>query len=207
MPDDRRHRHFSDADVESLLAELRPDDLDFPVPPSSVWASIEARRGTETVTEIRRRGSTPLLLVAAAAVVVVVSAAVMLAGTLDRTPTVVAVADLAHDSSTFDPIGTDASASARLVDHDGAMAIVVDDARFPDLDDELALELWLLAADESGTVVDVVPVAFVDGPGTYEVPPGLDLGTHRIVDISIEPRDGDTSHSGRSILRGTLTDT
>ena len=59
--------------------------------------------------------------------------------------------------------------------------------------------------------VDGVPtreraVAFLDGPGTYEVPPGLDIDTHRVLDISVEPRDGDESHSGRSILRGTLTD-
>ncbi|MFZ8999032.1 MAG: anti-sigma factor domain-containing protein [Ilumatobacteraceae bacterium] len=205
MPDDHRPRHFSEADVESLLVELRPDDLDFPDPPSSVWAAIEARSDAEPVTAIRRRRPTPLLL-AAAAVAIVVSAAVMLAGTTDRTPTVVAVADLSHDATDFDPLGVDATASARLVAHDGALAIVVDDARFPELDADLALELWLLAADESGTVVDIVPVAFLDGPGTYEVPPGLDIDTHRVLDISVEPRDGDESHSGRSILRGTLTD-
>jgi len=34
----------------------------------------------------------------------------------------------------------------------------------------------------------------------------LDPDVYSIVDIGIEPRDGDVAHSGRSILRGTLTD-
>ena len=38
------------------------------------------------------------------------------------------------------------------------------------------------------------------------VPAELDPDVYSIVDISIEPRDGDAAHSGRSILRGTLAD-
>jgi hypothetical protein len=37
------------------------------------------------------------------------------------------------------------------------------------------------------------------------VPPGTDLNRFRLVDISDEPHDGDSTHSGRSLLRGTLT--
>jgi len=37
------------------------------------------------------------------------------------------------------------------------------------------------------------------------VPPGTDLNRYRLVDISDEPHDGDATHSGRSLLRGTLT--
>ena len=38
------------------------------------------------------------------------------------------------------------------------------------------------------------------------VPAELDPDVYSIVDISIEPRDGDEQHSGRSILRGALTE-
>jgi hypothetical protein len=49
-------------------------------------------------------------------------------------------------------------------------------------------------------------VSLVSGPGSYAVPSSLDVSTHRIVDISLEPRDGEDAHFGRSILRGTLTE-
>jgi hypothetical protein len=50
-------------------------------------------------------------------------------------------------------------------------------------------------------------VSLVDpaAPGTYAVPADLDPDTYSVVDISIEPRDGDDAHSGRSILRGQLS--
>jgi hypothetical protein len=37
------------------------------------------------------------------------------------------------------------------------------------------------------------------------VPPGTDLNRYRLVDVSDEPHDGDATHSGKSLLRGTLT--
>ena len=41
-------------------------------------------------------------------------------------------------------------------------------------------------------------------PGSLTVPAGYDPDAYYVVDISIEPRDGDTAHSGRTILRGPL---
>ena len=68
------------------------------------------------------------------------------------------------------------------------------------------LELWLIEPDASGQPVDVAPVSLINDatPGVYAVPAGLDPSSHYIVDISIEPRDGDAAHSGQSILRGPL---
>ena len=37
------------------------------------------------------------------------------------------------------------------------------------------------------------------------LPPGADLNRYRLVDVSAEPHDGDAAHSGKSLLRGTLT--
>jgi hypothetical protein len=37
------------------------------------------------------------------------------------------------------------------------------------------------------------------------VPPGADLNRFRLVDVSAEAHDGDSAHSGTSLLRGTLT--
>jgi len=37
------------------------------------------------------------------------------------------------------------------------------------------------------------------------IPPGTDLRTYRLVDVSVEAHDGNSAHSGDSLLRGTLT--
>ena len=135
---------------------------------------------------------------------VVVGVAVVMNRSADET--VLASAELVHDAESFDPLGADATATARLVERDDGYAIVLDDTAFPNVDEDADFELWLIEADDSGNILDVAPVSLVDGAGAFEVPPTLDVSTHRIVDISIEPRDGDDAHSGRSILRGTLTE-
>jgi hypothetical protein len=91
------------------------------------------------------------------------------------------------------------------VSADGELQIRLTDTQLPQLDDE-DLELWLIEPDAAGNPVDVAPVAVLDSSGTYVVPAGLDPESHFVVDISIEPRDGDAAHSGRSILRGPLTE-
>jgi hypothetical protein len=41
-----------------------------------------------------------------------------------------------------------------------------------------------------------------DGRATLEVPLPVDPSRYRFLDVSVEPDDGDPSHSSRSILRG-----
>ena len=209
MPDERTFD--IDPEIESLLTELDVSDLDPVVPPADIWAGIERQTADEPAPVIdlaRRRASrltAPLLLgIAAALVFVVVGVTVVMNRTADEA--VLASAELTYDAEAFDPLGADAAATARLVERDGGFEIVIDDASFPAVDEDADLELWLIEADDSGAIVDVAPVALVSGPGRYTVPDSLDVTTHRIVDISVEPRDGDEAHSGRSILRGTLTE-
>ena len=40
--------------------------------------------------------------------------------------------------------------------------------------------------------------------GLYDLPAGLDPEAFPIVDVSVEPIDGDPTHSGDSLLRGQL---
>ncbi|SNT00458.1 Anti-sigma-K factor RskA [Geodermatophilus pulveris] len=63
-------------------------------------------------------------------------------------------------------------------------------------------EVWLL--DEA--VEDLVSLGVVRGGREVELtlPPGVDVGEFPIVDVSVEPLDGDPGHSGQSIARGTL---
>lgn len=207
MPDERTFD--VDPEIEALLSELDADDLTAIAPPADVWAGIERQLADQPapVVELSRRRawSAPTLLgIAAALVLIVVGAAVVVNRSSDET--VVATADLVHDADAFDPLGAGATATARLVERDDGFAIVLDETDLPAVDEDADLELWLIEADADGTIVDVAPVSLVSGAGSFEVPSTLDVSTHRIVDISIEPRDGDDAHSGRSILRGTLTE-
>lgn len=62
-------------------------------------------------------------------------------------------------------------------------------------------EVWLL--DEA--VEQIVSLGLVREDGLYPLPAGVDPSALPVVDISIEPEDGDPSHSGRSVLRGVFS--
>lgn len=204
------------ADIEALLRELDAADLDTTPPPADVWLGIEAaihddptladpRRDTVVSITSRSARLRAIVLSVAAAVALIAVGAIVIVATGGDDDAVLASAELVHQPD-FDPLGTDAEATARLVERDGGFEIRLDDAVLPDPDTN-DLELWLIAAADDGSL-DVQPVSLVDpdSPGTYAVPAGLDPDVYSIVDISIEPRDGDATHSGRSILRGTLAD-
>ena len=214
-------------EVEALLRSLDADDLSAPPPPPpGVWAAIQSELtesgdlvapATPTVTstpvvslaEHRSRRLGTYRWLAAAAVVAVVAGAIAVVATRGGDPSeVVATAQLTWDPEAFNPLGADASARAELVQRDGGYEIVLDDAVLPAVAASGAdLELWMISTDADGEITDVQPVSLVDpsDPGTYAVPSNLDPDTYTVVDISIEPRDGDTAHSGESILRGTLS--
>ena len=141
----------------------------------------------------------------AAAAIALVVAGVLIVGPNGTDEAVVSSAQLTFDPGAFDPLGADSSATAVLVRQGDHYEIRLTDAELPTLDDD-DLELWLIEPDAAGAPLDVAPVAVVDraGSGSYRVPNNLDPASHYIVDISIEPRDGDAAHSGRSILRGAL---
>jgi Anti-sigma-K factor rskA, C-terminal len=202
------------ADIEALLRELDPNDLDLMEPPADVWASISTAVAAESTAPVvsldeRRNRRRSFLSVAAAAVAVVGLGGVALVSMQDDgDDDVVATAVLEFDPVSFDPLGNGTSAEVSLVDDDAGPAIVVDEASLPDdIGTDADLEFWLIAADETGAVVDLVSLGEYE-PGTdapLVVPDGYDPSVYSVVDISIEPRDGDPTHSGRSILRGQLT--
>jgi len=63
------------------------------------------------------------------------------------------------------------------------------------------LQVWLLSPDASL----MVPVGVLAGTtGQWTLPPGLVLVDYPVVDVSIEPFDGDPTHSADSLVRGVL---
>lgn len=195
-------------EIERLLGEMTESDLDVHPPPDDLWASIEREAFGEAVDapvapvthlSSRRRATTVIMSAAAALVLVVAAATVVLVSRGDGDE-VVATADLAHDA-TFDPLGTDAVATASLRNAE----LSVDAIRLPNVDAvDADLELWLIRPDATGQPADLISLGLVRDGETYTIPDGIDTTLFSVVDISIEPRDGDDAHSGRSILRGAL---
>lgn len=109
--------------------------------------------------------------------------------------TVIAAADL----TALDDTGA-ARGVARAVRSDGSITLRVQ-AR--ELGAENGFhEVWLINLD--GTRMVALGVLPEGDTGEFQVPRGLLDEGYRIVDISIEPNDGDPTHSGVSLARGKL---
>lgn len=197
-------------DIETLLRELDESDFEVTAPPADVWAGIESavreNDGADVVPITARRSRFTTTFLGAVAAIALLAVGAVVVSSIGGDDAVVATAELAYDPEAFDPLGADAEATAELVEADDGFEIRLDDAALPEPEAD-DLELWLIAVRPDGSL-DVQPVALVDptSPGTYQVPSGLDPEIYSVVDISVEPRDGDETHSGRSILRGVLAD-
>ena len=190
-------------------------------PPPHVWASIAAATGVSSsprsegvataavpapvaepvpmpapnVVPLRARRPRPWLLAVAAAVVgAAVGAGAVVALQRDDDGASVAAAAL-------DPLeDADASGSARVVEREDGTRMLEVELDAPALDGAY-YEVWLLEPDVSG----LVPMGTTKaGTTVFEIPAGLDLDQFPVVDVSIEPLDGDPSHSGDSVARGVL---
>lgn len=83
----------------------------------------------------------------------------------------------------------------KLALHLDVQGITVGDAA-----DDGYVEVWLI----DPTVSRLVSLGPLQADGVYDIPAGLDPTSFPIVDVSAEPLDGDPTHSGDSLLRGTL---
>jgi hypothetical protein len=83
---------------------------------------------------------------------------------------------------------------------DGFKLLELDLSALPSLEGDF-YEVWLLD-DRDGRLISLGPVR---PDGTYALPPGVQVGDFPLVDVSIEPPDGDPTHSGNSVLRGPLS--
>ncbi len=180
------------ADVASLQRAV--DAVAMPVSAEPVPAEPAPAEDAQVLPFRSRRR--PWLLVAAA----VVAGAAVGAGAVavvqnrgdDGQPvTAVALAPLADN---------DASGRAEVVRRDDGSRVVEVELDAPALEGSY-YEIWLIDRE----VVGMVPLGVVrPGTQTFELPAGLDLGEFPLVDVSVEPLDGDPTHSGVSVARGEL---
>lgn len=109
--------------------------------------------------------------------------------------------DVAEASLVAFPAHSGAQGSATVEeDADGQLELHVELSA--DAAPDTFREVWLITADASA----LVSLGVLDGQrATFPVPAGIDLSDYVLVDISQEPVDGDSAHSGDSIVRGELT--
>lgn len=214
-------------ELERLMARAgslsRPEPL--LMPPARVWDSImedlsdddaahdakrDAKRdvtaappepappaapgGLATVTPIRRFSG---WLVASAAAVGLVIGGVGVGVWVNATEaqsTVVASAPLTA-------LATEASAgTARVEVRPNDVRVLVVDTPFHAVSGA-DLEVWLIDPNIEG----MVSLGYLEtSHGEFVIPDGYDPEAYPIVDISVEPRDGEPTHSGESITRGVL---
>ena len=204
----------ADGALESVLRDMGEEDLELLEPPDQVWEGIEAAIGMRedapapvAILDSRRRRIRRVLVGIAAALVASVIGIGTFLALSDDSGELLATATLAYDPASFDALGSDARGAANLVSDDGKLTIDIVEADLPSPGEGADLEVWLIRPDDGGNVGDLISLGVVDpaDPGSLEIPPSHDPATYYVVDISIEPRDGDAGHSGRSILRGPLT--
>lgn len=221
--DDRDER------VAAVLRAGHPDDARLDPPPSGLWEAIASRTvdvdtgrhpsagnasgGTlHAVPEDPSPDAAPAtaagrsavrrwrrVLAVAAALVLVVAGALVLVDRGDdgAEPDVVATAVLTGDDLVP---GSQGRGDARLTQEDGRWVLSLEVADLPAVTDDEYYEAWLL-----GFGVDrVQSLGTIDRTGRFVVPDGLDLADFPVVDVSVEPLDGDPAHSSKSVLRGDL---
>ena len=184
------------------------------VPTEAMWQSIQVQLATETpatteaaaepapssptVTELPRRTARPRswLLVAAAAVVgLIIGAGVTTVAVRDRVEVTSSTALEALPGQT-------GQGTAELVNDRGRpeLRVQIDAPPTPDR----YREVWLINTD--GQRMYTLGVLPDDGRASYPLPPELagQLQNFPIVDVSIEPYDGNPAHSRQSQVRGIL---
>lgn len=188
------------AAIAGRLADLGPDAV-LESPPPGLFAAIEAQVTKDAAAAAPLAAVVPMApwrrrapwLAAAAAVVVAGLTTAMVVGGGDDEPTVEEVALGGLEG--FE----DASGVATVV-IDGSARSVAVDLRDIDVPAGSHLELWLL--DEP--VAQLVALGELSGDGPHQIPGDVDLDATPIVDVSLEPDDGDPAHSGVSVVRGTI---
>nr|WP_238355730.1 anti-sigma factor [Kribbella sandramycini] len=182
-------------------------------PPAEVWSritdelSLDPDRAEPTVIPLPDARRTPnasvrrfrgRALVAAAAVAAVLGAGVGVGATLivqdDEKPTVQAVVPLSalegrSGTGTADLLKA-ASGEQLKVTASGLAAAAG------------YYEVWMINTD--GKRMVSLGVLDPSSAGTFQLPAQLIAQGYRIVDISLEPDDGNPEHSRNSIIRGTL---
>lgn len=195
--------------AEIVAVASNPPEGEAP-PLDHLWAGIAAeafggpqqedegaddRSGRGRVVPLRSRVRWAPLAAVGAAAAALVAVVLVTIGPPSADPTPVAAASLEPLGEVqVDPV------AAEFVVEDGSHRLHVDLSTLPDTTEGF-YELWLLDPGD-GRMVSLGPAR---SDGTYALPEGVAVDEYPAVDVSVEPHDGDPTHSGASVLRGSVT--
>ena len=204
ITDEDRERHLPPADLFTRI-EAGLADVDAPTATTETLISddvapeheaplidLEAER-TRRAPRAKRRARRQLSMAAAAAAIVAVIGISAITGEPEPASFV------AQATNAELPEAFGGTAEALVNSNATEISLVFSES----LPAEEPVELWLIKEDLS----DMVSLGLVQSDGSFAVPDGVDVAEYSVVDLSIEPDDGDATHSGRSILRGVLQST
>lgn len=194
-------------ELAAIARTARRTEHDGPIvePPPAVWESITRELGSEkpapvvvSLDERRPRRRMWLPVAAAACAGAVIGGAVMYGATSAQrstTPTTVVAA------AALEPLaGSTARGSVQVVSTGSGDKVAVDVSGLAKPDG--FYEVWLL--DAEGTKLIALGVLDGTDKGEFAMPPGVSMADFPVVDVSLEPSDGDPGHSKKSLVRGTL---
>jgi len=186
-------------------------------PSSEVWQAITAELGLASTAESstasaplaqvvsidsgRRRWSTSWLV--AASVAGIVGGALLTAGGValnGSEPPPVAAPPIVASTSLAALPKHEGDGKAEIVSTPGGKELVVDVSNLSP--GEGFYEVWLIDPE---TFQMIGLGALSHDAGRFPIPDGLDLSQYTVVDVSLEPFDGDPVHSRDSVVRGELS--
>jgi anti-sigma-K factor RskA len=189
-------------ELRSLVERARLDEVEWEPAPPELWDRIAAevdggpRRAVTrlhddvpAVGTSRRWWRAGLAGIAAAAAATI--AVVIVVDDDEPDIQVLSAVDL-------DPVVGSGSGRAELVSVDDSLQLRMETEGLDTPDGYF--EVWLI----DPTVTQLVSLGPLRADGQYDVPPGIDAAAFPVVDVSVEPVDGDPAHSGASVLRGQL---
>jgi anti-sigma-K factor RskA len=186
------------AQLADVVRTARDSDVpaDLEQPPPQVWGRIADELNLQPRRAHPRRAAA--VLVAAAAVVgILVGSGVTWVATRQPAPTVVVA------QAQLDPLSAPrASGTAVVRRNAGAQRELVVQVTGLDPTPGTFFEVWLL--DKGANRLVSLGVLQAGRTGTFVIPPSLDLSQYPVVDVSLQPLDGNPEHSGDSLVRGTL---
>lgn len=187
--------------VVSVARSIEPADAPVEAP-ARVWDAVVAELGLQPALDAAAQRNRPrwprtALVAAAAAVLGLVAGGV---GALVLTADDPAPARPVEARAALAPQpGYEGTGRARLRTDDGRRVLEVDVSGLPA--GAGLREVWLL--DPGAT--RLVSLGLLDGGrGVFTLPAAVDVADLSVVDVSIEPADGNPAHSGDSVVRGVL---
>lgn len=141
------------------------------------------------------------LAVAAALALVLATGAALIVRTTNADVTV-AQAAIANDGL---PVPITGSGTAILKQRGDDQFLELDLPELDGGDPNTIYEVWMIDTDVAG-MISIGNLTTTGGETRIDLPDTIDHHAFPVVDISVEPLDGDPTHSGQSILRGVLAD-